>query len=57
MESQKRDILLWTDFILTALAAAWICCLLARCQEYLSSACFWSSSSSTPEAEAVLGAP
>ena len=40
MENQKRDILLWTDFILTALAAAWICCLLARCQEYLSFAGF-----------------
>lgn len=40
MENQKRDILLWTDLILTALAAAWIYCLLARCQEYLSFAGF-----------------
>ena len=36
MENKKRDILLWTDLILTALAAAWIYYLLARCQEYLS---------------------
>ena len=40
MENQKRDILLWTDLILTALAAAWIYCLLARCQEYPSFAGF-----------------
>lgn len=40
MENKKRDILLWTDLILTALAAAWICCLLAQCQEYLSFAGF-----------------
>ena len=33
MENKKRDILLWTDLILTALAAAWIYYLLARCQE------------------------
>ena len=40
MENKKRDILLWTDLILTALAAAWIYCLLAQCQEYLSFAGF-----------------
>ena len=40
MENKKRDILLWTDLILTALAAAWIYYLLARCQEYLSFAGF-----------------
>ena len=40
MENKKRDILLWTDLILTALAAARIYYLLAQCQEYLSFAGF-----------------
>lgn len=40
VEEQKRDLLLRTDLILTALAAVWIGYQLAQCQEYLSFAGF-----------------